>query len=225
MLAIAKIEQAYAETIVDVGEPLSSADRFRVCKDTLTDQQLIIYDQNLSIMLDTTNIPPRFSKRMFDRFAPFIGDALNHWPQCVEINSTLSPRTIQRCLEEALTAKRVYNHRSLAIDEAKWLTYSTLIGTAEINGRILIGPRDTIRTQRALVGASTPFTPATPEYEVLCNEANIRVIAQLMTANALKPRPNFFVRGTDAVLRSIIEKQYDVVFAPDEKEQTKFYIT
>ena len=220
MFAVAKTEQGVNETLVDVLR-LSHHPHFYVCDDLFRSSQITVYEQNLTEMKDT--IPARFSQRMFDRFAPFLGAALRSYPQPISIDSTLSPRTVQRCVEEAIRAKREYGHKNPSLSESEWKQYHANLGTAEIDGRVWVGAREQLKRQVVVQVGSV--APTVPEHSVSANESALRALAQLLSSNALTPKPIFFVRGTEPCLRNILEKQYDIIFIPDEVDATKFYIT
>lgn len=217
MLAEAKLEQGVESTLVDVLSKCTCGS-FYICADLLDSRRLTIYEQNLDMK---DQIPSRYSKRVFDRFAPFIGAALRAYPRPVTIESNLSPRTVQRCVEEALVAKRQYQHTHPSVDESLWQEHGAKLGTCETDGKIRVGDRKFLRLPAATPGT----TPLPIEYAVVPTESSLRALAQLLASNAINPKPAFFVRGTDATLRAILERQYDIVFTPDDADSTKHYIS
>ena len=215
-LGIARVEQGARELLVEI-RPYPSCDGFYRCYDILDEIVYTIWRHNLTM---TDSVPPRFSLRAFERMAPYIGQALTAYPNPIRIQTKLSTRTLARCIQEALTAKRKFGYCSPHIDELLWNAHNAALGTAEVDGStLLLGDKTHVRKPME------PIASTSPEIEVVNTIEALVDLAYLISNKSLKTSTRFFVMSPDPNHIENLETQFDVAFTPDEQNPAKFYIT
>lgn len=218
-LGVAKVDQNALELLVEVRDETWPDSGFYRCVDAINERKWHIYRQNLTM---TNTIPTRFSRKVFDRVAPIIGDALRSFPKPVRVETRLSTRTLARLVQEGLAAKRKYNYSHPAIDEALWTLHHASLGTSEQDGNVLLVGDKTILRKTA-----DPITPdpSVTEVEIDNSLGALLALATLIAGHGVKTPIRFYVYNPPGDAVEDIESRFDVVFTPDETSPTKHYIT
>lgn len=169
-------------------------------------------------MIDTTtNIPYRYSRKNFNRFAIHIGEALLRFPQVHTVDpSPLAVETFANRCREAVKAKTLYAYNHESIDNNLFFANALQLTFGMGVGVVHIGPRKAVRAltankaqaagearcRESLANAEHLFTD-----NVLLNE-----LCMLVDRKAFQPLPFIIVMTEDKARIAMLESVYDVHF-------------
>lgn len=181
--------------------------------------KLSVHEQDLKQM---EIIPSRFKRHLFLGVAHALGTVIANCPNATEIDpSPLSAETYSRRLREAIEAKVRYKYTHSGIDELAFNTWHDQVAFAIANGKILAGPREAIKTTRAVGKVKSTLEAALEAPEVVVHAAHLDALCSLLHERAFKPAPNFIVYNLDQPTIDTLQSRYDIAIVPFEDDKTK----
>jgi hypothetical protein len=148
-----------------------------------------------------TGAPQRFSEASFRRYEASIESVLKHWPTPVTfdpIKVGLSLETFTCRLRDAITGCLRYQYSSMMFDYERLATLSEQIVVAQRDGKVVVGPREALRSFQVqpIRAISTPqsndcYQVANPSREVFlafCLLLSQRLLARPLLVQVLDPQ-------------------------------------
>ena len=181
-------------------------------------ESIVVYDKQIQLDM---SVPARFKFSTFERFAPYIGRALEEFPKALRIDpKTLSVETFAGRMRDAIRAKEMFPmYAHPAIDEALFAKFAKDITISMKTDHILVGSSDSVRTATPNVATLSDASglPGKAPNEVILdgsNHPNMESLCLLLHSRALNPCPEFIVRNLEEEFAKSLESRYDVAFVP-----------
>lgn len=218
--AHAVLHQGRKQTVVRLVRPGTDAPEFWVCEDE-HGGTLNVHRSNL---MPIENIPNRFRRHSFDRYAHIIGAALAAWPNGVKVDpAPLRVDSFVQPLRDAITAKQRYKYVHPSINDREFDLHAASLVVRSGDGFVFVGSLDGTRVskERKLVG--TVITTAIGT-EITVTPHHLETVCQLLHNDAFDPLPTFIVRGAHPTVVADMEARYNVTFVVDENDASKYYL-
>lgn len=175
--------------------------------------------------LTMSTVPHRYKKEQFDRYAPFIGKALENWPNLTKVvPQAVSMETFSARFRDAVTAAIKFGYEHDLVSQDSLRKYGPELSVAMRADCVVIGPRHAIRADKNIGSVLPNSHKKVDEIEVKNDLECLAHVCALLHSRAFVSVPSFFVREISQTYIDSLEAQWDVCFAEDPNEKGKFLI-
>ena len=162
-------------------------------------------------------IPSRFRKASFDRFAPYLGQLLKQWPRALVIDpEPLTPDSFASAIRATLRGKREHHHTSSFIDEMLWLKHNeAIVVSMRVDGMIVLGDAETVKQP-----AGIKYGKESSNIVDLTNNDFLEKVCELLSNRVFIPAFSVRVKGVNEAFRTRLEQLFDIAFIEDSQPDT-----
>jgi len=165
------------------------------------------------------NIPSKYRRPAFDRFAAQIGQSIRQFPRALVIDPSvegMTPDSYSSALRNAIRAKREYHYPSTYIDEMLWAKHEkAIVVSMRPDGMIVVGDCVTVKEP-----TGTKFGSNVVSTVELKTNVFLEMLCAILSSRALHPAINVKVRNVDEHTRIDLENRFDVAFLEADEPNT-----
>lgn len=209
--AIANLNQGAQRLPVVVVRAGAACHGFYVVRDR-DGQEHNVHQSNLMLI---ENVPLRFRRAAFERYAHVIGEALRAYPGAVTVDtSPMTPESYAQPLRDAIRAKQEHGYKHPLVDEALFAQHADKVKVHIGTGCVIVGGPTYLCGEKRINGTIKPT--ATACEDVMIDPECVDRVCALLHEKRLTPAPAFVVYGLDDTAIASFEARYDVAFVPHE---------
>lgn len=208
--AIANLNQGAKRLPVVVVRSGAACHGFYVVRDR-DGQEHNVHQSNL---MPIENVPLRFRRAAFERYAHVIGEALRAYPGAVTVDtSPMTPESYAQPLRDAIRAKQEHGYKHPLVDDALFAQYADKVKVRIGTGCVTVGgPNDSLHSKRI----NGTIKPTAACEDIMIDPECVDRVCALLHEKRLTPPPAFVVYGLDDATIASFEARYDVAFVPHE---------
>lgn len=171
------------------------------------------------------NIPKRFQKETFDRYAAVLGRAVAAYPLAIEVRPGGSLESFACRVRDARNAALQYGYTHPSLDPALFKLHANNLKVSIDFDCVVIGSQSALN-QRGKPADDIRVLSNAPQTEIECSREPqvLESVCVLFHHRALSPAPRIFVRDLTTEEQTTLESKYDVAFSPDPTDKGKFFL-